>query len=72
MCKLFVSVEDLEEMSRTAERWGSNKRLQVRLARCVKEGAFSRLAAEVETGYLGQERDSSYFNVSYGEVGLRQ
>ena len=23
VCKLFVSVEDLEEMSRTAERWGS-------------------------------------------------
>ena len=28
------------------------------MVRCVKEGAFSRLAAEVETGYLGQERDS--------------
>lgn len=42
VCKLFVAPDDLEEMARTADR-------------CAKEGAFTRLASELESGYLGQE-----------------
>eukprot|EP00435_Cladocopium_sp_Y103_P034524 s684_g8.t3 len=42
VCRLFVAPDDLEEMARTADR-------------CAREGAFTRLAAELESGYLGQE-----------------
>eukprot|EP00438_Fugacium_kawagutii_P006138 Skav234013 [mRNA] locus=scaffold3484:107977:115205:- [translate_table: standard] len=43
VCRLFVAPDDLEEMARTADR-------------CAREGAFTRLAAEIESGYLGQAR----------------
>mmetsp|Transcript_83639 Transcript_83639/g.241990 ORF Transcript_83639/g.241990 Transcript_83639/m.241990 type:complete len:944 (-) Transcript_83639:201-3032(-) len=42
VCKLFISPEDLQDMVATADR-------------CCDEGAFSRLATELEPGYLGKE-----------------
>mmetsp|Transcript_58063 Transcript_58063/g.186553 ORF Transcript_58063/g.186553 Transcript_58063/m.186553 type:complete len:941 (+) Transcript_58063:54-2876(+) len=42
LCKLFIAPEDLAAMVSTADR-------------CVEEGAFSRLAAELEPGYLGKD-----------------
>ncbi|CAE6920816.1 ppsA [Symbiodinium natans] len=42
LCKLFIAPEDLTEMVSTADR-------------CVEGGAFSRLAPELETGYLGKD-----------------
>eukprot|EP00421_Protoceratium_reticulatum_P014240 CAMPEP_0168389720 /NCGR_PEP_ID=MMETSP0228-20121227/17107_1 /TAXON_ID=133427 /ORGANISM="Protoceratium reticulatum, Strain CCCM 535 (=CCMP 1889)" /LENGTH=170 /DNA_ID=CAMNT_0008402997 /DNA_START=40 /DNA_END=549 /DNA_ORIENTATION=- len=41
LCRLFVAPEDLESMVSTADR-------------CVEEGAFTRLATELEPGYLGK------------------
>nr|AQS99289.1 type I polyketide synthase [Gambierdiscus excentricus] len=41
LCKLFVAPEDLVSMVATADR-------------CVEEGAFARLATELEPGYLGK------------------
>jgi len=42
LCKLFVAPEDLTGMLSTADR-------------CVEEGAFTRLASELEPGYLGKD-----------------
>uniref|UniRef100_A0A7S2QPL8 Ketosynthase family 3 (KS3) domain-containing protein n=1 Tax=Zooxanthella nutricula TaxID=1333877 RepID=A0A7S2QPL8_9DINO len=42
VCRIFVSPEDLQDMVATADR-------------CAEDGAFSRLASEMEPGYLGRE-----------------
>ena len=60
VCRLFVAPDDLEEMVRTADRhdWLLSNGASTCLiwhSRCTREGAFTRLAAELESGYLGQD-----------------
>lgn len=64
VCRLFVAPDDLEEMVRTADRHdltfhifhgAPSCRICEHSSRCTREGAFTRLAAELESGYLGQD-----------------
>lgn len=48
LCKLFISPDDLQDMVAAADR-------------CLDEGAFSRLASELEPGYLGKEGTGKTF-----------
>lgn len=55
LCKLFVSAADLEDMVSTSDR-------------LAEEGAFSRLAAEIEPGYLGRDGAGKIVSVDFDAV----